>query len=73
MPYWAWSWLLMAVGASGLFVSGRKCRWGWVISVVAEALWVWYAIATTQYGFVVAAIVYAAVDIRNFIAWSRDR
>lgn len=67
-----WSWILAAVGVTGIFFVGRKTIWGWLILVVNECLWIAYAIITKQYGFIVAAIAYMIVYIRSFLHWRRD-
>lgn len=70
---WWWSWLLTAVGVTGLYVAGRKSRWGWAIGLGAQGLWVAYALATKQYGFLASSLAYGAVYTRNLVAWSRQR
>lgn len=67
-----WSWILAAVGVTGIFFVGRKTIWGWLILVVNECLWIAYAIITKQYGFIVAAIAYTIVYVRSFLHWRRD-
>lgn len=67
-----WSWILAAVGVTGIFFVGRKTIWGWLILVINECLWIAYAIITKQYGFIVAAIAYTIVYIRSFLHWRRD-
>ena len=41
-PYW--SWVLTAVGVTGLYFAGRKVWWAWLIGLGAQALWLAYAI-----------------------------
>ena len=67
-PYW--SYLLTAVGVFGLWVVGRKDRRGFMIGIGAQALWVGYAVATHQWGFIISAIAYGWVNIRNLRLWS---
>lgn len=69
MIAWWWSWLLMVVGVTGMFLAGRR-RWeGWAIGLVSELLWLLYAWDTKQWGFVPFALAYAAVYARNAISW----
>ena len=70
IPYPLWSWLLTAVGVTGLYFAGSKKRWGWAIGLGAQALWIAYALATRQYGFLVSAVAYGFVYGRNFWRWS---
>jgi hypothetical protein len=71
-PAWWWSWLLMVVGVTGLYFSGKKYWWGWLIGLLSEVLWVVYAVTTKQYGFIVFAAVYAAVFIKNAREWYKS-
>lgn len=65
----AWSWLLTAVGVTGLVLAGRKIWWAWLIGLGAQVLWVAYAIATRQWGFIASAFAYGAVYVINTRRW----
>jgi nicotinamide riboside transporter PnuC len=67
-----WSWVLAAIGVTGIFLVGRKTIWGWLILCVNEVLWIAYALATDQYGFIAMALAYAAVYIKSYIHWRND-
>ena len=67
-----WSWILAAIGVTGIFLVGRKTIWGWLILCVNECLWIAYALATKQYGFIAMALAYAAVYIKSYIHWRND-
>lgn len=71
MNVW-WSYLLAVVSVVALYVAGRKNRWGWAILVGAQGVWITYAIATRQWGFIVSALIHVWVCGRNWLAWSRD-
>jgi len=66
---WWWSWLLTAVGVLGLYIAGRRNRWGWAVGIGAQFLWLAYAIASQQWGFIVSVGAYGWVYVRNFLAW----
>lgn len=68
-----WSLVLAAVGIGGLYVAGRKLWWGWLIGLGAQLLWVGYAVATRQWGFILSAVAYGWVYARNALAWRRER
>lgn len=70
-PYW--SWILTAVGVTGLYLAGRKVWWAWFIGLGAQALWIAYALATKQYGFIVAALAYGWVYAVNGRKWVMER
>lgn len=67
-----WSWVLMAVGVTGLYFAGRKKAFGWGIGIAAQVLWLAFALTTQQYGFVVSSLVYGWVYVKNFVAWRRE-
>ena len=67
-----WSWLLAVIGVAGIFLVGRKTIWGWLILCVNECIWILYALATKQYGFIVMAVAYALVYIKSYMQWRRD-
>lgn len=58
-----WSWLLAAIGIAGIALAGRpRLAWlGWTVGLSAQALWIAYAVATGQYGFIASALGYATV------------
>lgn len=63
----AWSWTLTVVGVFGLYVVSSGRRWGWLVNIAAQWLWIIYAVVTRQYGFIAAAIAYGAVFSLNYI------
>jgi len=67
-----WSWLLTAWGVTGLVLAGRRKSVGWAVGLSAQALWVAYAIATRQWGFIVSAVAYGCVYARNWMTWRRS-
>lgn len=72
MMEWWWSWLLATLGVTGLWFAGNKSTLGWVIGISVQALWIAYAIATAQWGFIFSALAFAGVNIRNLIKWRKD-
>ena len=67
-----WSWVLAAIGVTGIFLVGRKTIWGWLVLCVNECIWIAYGLATKQYGFIVMALSYAAVYIKSYLHWRKD-
>jgi len=64
MPY-----ILSVIGVAGMLVIGRGYWWGWVIAFVNECLWVAFAVATRQYGFILGAAFYGTVNAYNAHRW----
>jgi hypothetical protein len=67
-----WSWLLAVIGVAGIFLVGRKTIWGWLVLCINECIWILYALATKQYGFIVMAVAYALVYVKSYMQWRRD-
>jgi len=67
-----WSWILAVVGVTGMFFVGKKTVWGWLVLLVNECIWIGYAVATKQYGFIVMALAYSFVYVKSFFHWKRD-
>lgn len=67
-----WSWVLAAIGVTGIFFVGRKTIWGWLILLLNECIWIAYAVATKQYGFIFMATAYSAVYIKSYLKWREE-
>jgi hypothetical protein len=67
-----WSYVLAAIGVTGIFFVGRKTIWGWFVLLFNEVLWIAYALITNQYGFILSAIAYAIVYIKSYLLWRKE-
>lgn len=65
-----WSFLLAAIGVMGIYLAGRKSYWGWALGLGAQVLWVAYAVATAQWGFILSAVAYGVVYGKNLWQWT---
>jgi len=64
-----WPWALSAVGICAMWLAGSK-RWqGWVVGIGCESLWCVYAVRTDQPGFILGALAYSSVYVRNLWRW----
>lgn len=68
-----WSWILTIVGVTGFILAGRRIWWAWYVNLLCQILWFTYAIVTTQYGFIAAAVVYSVVFTQNALKWTREK
>jgi membrane protein implicated in regulation of membrane protease activity len=59
-PQW-WSWILTGMGLTCFILAGRKVWWSWYVALTGQALWLVYALATWQLGFVVGVVAYTVV------------
>ena len=63
------SWVLALSGTAAIYFVGRKHIWGWIWLTFNEVMWIYYALATKQYGFIFAAVAYSIVYIKSYIHW----
>lgn len=63
--------VIATVGLLATLLLSRKCRCGWLISILTSLLAVPYDLATRQYGFVATGIVGLAIAIRGYRTWGR--
>lgn len=66
-----WSWALTGVGVTCMYLVGRQRTYGWLLSVAAQLLWLTYAIATRQWGFILSAGLYGGIYTLNWLRWRR--
>jgi len=68
-----WSVVLTIVGATGIYLTGRKLWLGFAIGLFAQTLWVAYGFATGQWGFYGSAAIYGWVNYLGLRRWLRDK
>ena len=70
-----WSVVLAVAGLVTMWLAGneRPSAWPWIVGLVSQAGWLYYALATGQWGFVVSALAYATVHARNLVLRRRAR
>lgn len=67
-----WSWVLAAIGVAGLYLTTRRDWRGYLIGAVVQVLWVAYAVTTQQWGFILSAVAYGAVNALGIVRWRRS-
>lgn len=73
IPVW-WSVLLTAAGGLGwLLVTVEQRRAGFTVGVATQALWISYAVVTRQWGFIVSALLFGAINVLGLIRLARAR
>lgn len=66
------SWLLTFYSLFGVWLVGRKKIEGWLVGLSCQALWLFYALSTHQYGFIVSSVVFAVVYVINYRKWKAE-
>lgn len=67
-----WSYALAPFGLLGMIMAGRKSKWGWLVSIGTQVLWLTYAVDTKQWGFIPGSLAYGFVYLRNFLKWNKQ-
>ena len=67
-----WSYTLAGLGVLSLYLTGKKLKSGWLVGLVNSGLWIIYGWTTNQYGFILSALVFIAVQYKNYLAWARE-
>ena len=66
------SYLLSIISLVTLWLIGNKNKAGFILGLLNQVLWIWYALMLKQYGLLVGVIAYAAIYIRNLIKLNKD-
>lgn len=73
IPVW-WSVALTALGGLGwLLVTLERRIHGFTVGIAAQALWITYAVATRQWGFLGSAALFGAINALGVLRWRRAR
>jgi len=67
-----WSYLLAGLGILSIYLTGRKLKSGWVVGLINSALWIAYGLTSGQYGFVISALVFIGVQLKNYLNWAEE-
>ena len=63
------AWVLSATSALMLWQMGNKSKWGPRLGIANQALWIFYAVYTEQWGLLPGVLLYTAIHIRNLYRW----
>ena len=65
---------LQAANASGLLgyiIIGRKWRWGWLVTLVSEAMWGLWAALTGTWSLWPWVVIWSVVQFYNWRKWKQ--
>jgi hypothetical protein len=66
-----WSFLLAGLGLLQLWLAGSKLRVNSVVGGLTSVAWFAYGVAFQQWGFLISAVVFFIVHVRNYVRWSK--
>jgi nicotinamide riboside transporter PnuC len=67
-----WSYVLAGLGILSIYLTGKKLKSGWVVGLINSALWITYGLTSEQYGFVISALVFIGVQLKNYLNWAEE-
>lgn len=63
--------MLATIGVFGLWLTTHRMWEGFAVGVAVQILWIAYALATRQYGFIASALAYGTVNSLGLYRWTR--
>lgn len=60
----AWSYVLAALGVTGLLIAATRPKVGWWFNIGAQLPWLAYAVASRQWGFLLTPVAYTVGYVR---------
>jgi len=64
-------WMATALSLAGYALNVKKSRWGFVVWIAANTIWIWVGIQKDLWGLVLTMSVYTAMSVWGFISWSK--
>ena len=62
-----WSWAISVLGLSAFWIAGSGKKWGWLVGIAQEIVFVIYSVIFRQWGFLVSAFIFMGVFGRNYL------
>lgn len=67
-------WFLVVAGVTGTAMSSSGCRFGWLLLVGLQPLWIAYALCTDQTGLIAGSLAYGVAQYNGLrVSWRRAR
>ena len=60
------SWIIVVFGLIGTWLTGKH-NWGWLLAVVFQTMWTYYAIAIDAKALAFQSVAFGVVALRNYI------
>jgi hypothetical protein len=64
-------WLLSCMTIVSSWLTGNKNKFGWIVALASQALWLVWIFASRNWGFLPLNAMLWIVYVRNYRAWSR--
>jgi len=64
-------WVISFTSCAMLWMMGNKSKWGPILGLVNQVLWVIYCVHIHQYGLLLGVVAYTVVHIRNAWLWRK--
>ena len=63
---------MSAVAVWSLYLMGNKNKYGPIVGIVNQVMWIYYVLYTEEWGLMIGVIVYTIVHIRNTYKWAKE-
>lgn len=65
-------WVLSAMGLYCTYLVTKKVSYSWLASAVLQVMWIAYAIATAQWGFIPGPVIFIGIAVHGWWKWRKD-
>lgn len=65
------SYVISFTSAIMLWLMGNKTRWGPIVGIGNQILWVVYVLLTSQWGLLPGVVMYLFIHVRNLYKWQK--
>jgi hypothetical protein len=62
-------WSLSVQAMVMLWLMGNGNKWGPVVGIVGQIIWIWYSVKTEQWGLVPGVLMFTVIHARNCRKW----
>lgn len=66
----ALEWIITVLGLGSTWLLSRRNRYGWIANAASQVVWLYVAIVTGQWPFVVLSFVYGYLSWQGWSKWS---
>ena len=68
----AWDLIAAPITLTGMWLTGKKLWYGWVICLCAQVLWFVWALSYRSWGLLALTVIFAVIHVKNAIAWRKE-
>jgi len=66
------TWVANILFLIGIILIGRKNKWGWILEIIGEILWIKTSIDTKMWDLLCVCILFGLLQAWNFWLWHKE-